>query len=130
MGDATVAWSSKKQSTVAISSTEAEYVAAAYASQELVWLRQLLSDMGLPMTSATTLFEDNQGCIGMIQSERSSSRTKHIDVKYHLLRDLREQGIINVKYCPTDKMTADMMTKPLPRDTLRTFAGVIQMQFQ
>lgn len=130
LGSGPVAWSSKKQSTVAISSSEAEYVAAAYACQELLWLRQLLSDMGLQSTTATTLYEDNQGCIGMIGSDKPSPRTKHIDIKYHMLRDLREQGIIDVKYCPTEAMWADMITKPLPKEKLRQLASAIQIQFQ
>jgi hypothetical protein len=70
------------------------------------------------------MFEDNQGCIRMTKSDKLSSRTKLIDIKDHMLHVLHEQGIIGVKYCPTDTMIADMMTKPLPKDRLRNLVDM------
>ena len=128
LGDSPISWSSRKQMSVALSSTEAEYVAAAYASQETVWLRQLLSDLGEPATGATRMYEDNQGCIKLATSERINARTKHIDIRHHHLRDLVENGIIELEYCETDKMIADAMTKPLPAPKfkeLRSKMGII-----
>jgi hypothetical protein len=128
IGDSSVSWSSRKQMSVALSSTEAEYVAAAYASQEAVWLRQLLNDLGEPAVEATRIYEDNQGCIKLATSERINARTKHIDIRHHHLRDLAENGIIELIYCETDKMIADAMTKPLPAPRfkeLRTKMGMI-----
>jgi hypothetical protein len=86
--------------------------------------------MGLQSDDATPVFKDNQGCIRMIKSDKSSARTKHIDIKYLMLRDLREQGIIDEKYCPIDAMVADIMTKPLPKDWLRHLASAMKMQFE
>lgn len=116
LGGSLVAWSSRKQATVALSSTEAEYVAASHASRDLLWLRQLLIDMGEFVGEPITIYEDNQGCIRLIESDRSGARTKHIDVCHHQLRDLREKKIIELEYCPSEEMLADMLTKPLPRE--------------
>lgn len=129
LGDTTVSWSSKKQTTVALSSTEAEYIAVSHACRELQWLRQLLADLQVPAKGATVLFEDNQGCIKMVNSDRCSARTKHIDVCHHYLRDLREEGIIRMEYCPTNEMTADILTKPLAREPfgrLRSTLGLVE----
>lgn len=115
IGCSTIAWSSRKQSTVALSSTEAEYVAASQASRELVWLRQLLHDLGEAVKGATMVHEDNQGCIKLVTSERCGQRTKHIDIYHHYLRDLRDQ-VIKMQYCPTGEMATDIFTKPLCRD--------------
>ncbi|KFD63722.1 hypothetical protein M514_24075 [Trichuris suis] len=124
-GESIISWSTKKQTTVALSSTEAEYIAMAEPCKELLWLRQLLEDFGIPQMNATTIFEDNQGCICLVESERFTDRTKHISVKYHLLKDLRERGIIDVKYCPSDQMMADALTKPVSKEQLNRFARQI-----
>ena len=83
VGDATVSWSSKKQRTVARSSTEAEYVSLSYASQEAIWLRFLLNDIGIKCTSPTTLYEDNNGAIELSRNAKYHNRTKHIDISFH-----------------------------------------------
>ena len=74
------------------------------------------------------MYEDNQGCIKLATSERINARTKHIDIRHHHLRDLVENGIIELEYCETDKMIADAMTKPLPAPKfkeLRSKMGII-----
>lgn len=108
-----ISWTSRKQLSVTLLSTEAEYVAAAQASQEVIWLRQLLTDLGQPQLGPTEIYEDNQGCLVLAHMEGVNSRTKHIDVKFHFLRDLQEQGLLELLYCPTEDMTADILTKPL-----------------
>lgn len=128
LGKGAVAWSSRKQTSVAMSSTEAEYVAASFASRELLWLRQLLMDMNVPVVGPTTVYEDNQGCIRLIESNRSGAQTKHIDVCHHQLRDLREKGIIDVLYCPSNKMLGDLFTKPLAREPFQNILE--QLGFQ
>jgi hypothetical protein len=128
LGGSTISWSSKKQGTVALSSTEAEYIAAALASQELIWLRQLLTDLDIPCTGATTIFEDNQGCIKLVCVGKMNARTKHIDIRHHHLRDLQTKGIMDLKYCQTNKMLADVMTKPLNRDKLKGINNQIGLE--
>lgn len=128
LGNSPVSWSSKKQSSVALSSTEAEYISAAYASQEAVWLRQLLADFGIPPTTATIMYEDNQGCIKLANNDKMNARTKHIDVRHHHLRDLINCDVINFVYCETNMMIADALTKPLPRpkfEELRFAIGLV-----
>uniref|UniRef100_A0A5S6QJM5 Reverse transcriptase Ty1/copia-type domain-containing protein n=1 Tax=Trichuris muris TaxID=70415 RepID=A0A5S6QJM5_TRIMR len=116
LGSSVVAWTSRKQSTVALSSTEAEYMAASCACRELLWLRVLLEDLGIPANGPTMIFKDNQACIKMADSNWSGARTKHIDVCYHHLRDLREQNVITLQYCPSNNMLADILTKPLCKE--------------
>ncbi len=110
----TVSWRSKRQEIVALSSTEAEYVALSFAAQELMWLRSFLNDLGY-YQQKNLLYEDNQGAIALSKNPDNHSRTKHIDVRYHYIRDLVEKKKIQVDYCPTTNMLADIMTKGLPR---------------
>ena len=78
-GQSTVSWCSRRQATVAKSSTEAEYVALSMAVQEVFWLRRLFSDFGITLNSATKLFEDNRGAIDLSRNPKHLNRTKHID---------------------------------------------------
>lgn len=108
-----ISWASKKQATVALSSTEAEYIALAAAVQDLIWLRLLLSELDCPQ-AATTIFEDNQGCIGLLKNPGSlHHRVKHIDIKHHFLREQAEAGNINLSYISTSDNIADCLTKAL-----------------
>lgn len=128
LGNNPILWASKNQSSVALSSTEAEYISAALASQEIVWSRRLLEDFGIPCENATVLYEDNQGCIKLAINEKSSCRTKHIDVRFHHLRDLVDSDIIQFMYCETSNMIADAFTKPLSKEKfqcLKTSMGLI-----
>jgi len=116
LGRGTVAWASRKQTSVAMSSTEAEYVAASIASKEVLWFGQLLEDMNIQVRSPIPINEDNQGCIRLIETDRCRARTKHIDVCHHQIKDLQEKKIIKLRYCPTESMLADLLTKPLAKE--------------
>ncbi|XP_041446831.1 secreted RxLR effector protein 161-like [Xenopus laevis] len=116
LGNSPISWSSKRQMSVALSSTEAEYISAAFACQEVVWLQQLIKDLGKPTSEPTVLFEDNQACIKLATSEKMNARTKHIDVRHHYIHDLVDQKVIVLIYCESEKMIADAMTKPLARN--------------
>ncbi len=115
MGNGTISWSCKLQPTVALSTVEAEYMALGHAIQELLWLRKLLSGISPASTSRpTSILEDNQGAIELVKSTKHHSRTKHIDVKHHFIKEKVVSGEAVIQYCPTEDMTADIMTKALP----------------
>ncbi len=108
-----VSWKSKKQSSVALSTAEAEYMALASSAQEAVWMRQLSSEMGIEYTKPVIIYEDNQSAIAMTKNPQFHGRTKHIAIKYHYIREQVNDGSITVQYCSTENMLADMLTKPL-----------------
>lgn len=121
-----ISWRSRLQRLVTGSTAEAEYVAASEAVKDSIWLRRLAGDLGED-ASAVTLGEDNQACIAMASNPASSTRTKHVDVCYHLVRDYVERGEVKLRYVPTGDMPADGLTKPLPASTFiifRTGLGV------
>jgi transposase InsO family protein len=115
LNGAAISWNSKLQPTVALSTAEAEYMAMCAAIQEGVFLRKLLHEVGFPQSS-TPMLEDNQGCIALGNNPITSSRSKHIDIKYHFVREMVNLKEFVLKYCPTDKMLADPLTKPLPEE--------------
>jgi hypothetical protein len=125
-----VTWRSKKQSCVALSTAEAEYMALSSAAQEAVWLRQLTAELGSSPETATTIFEDNQSAIAMTKNPQFHGRAKHISIKYHFIREQVSNGAINLEYCPTNQMLVDMFTKGLSRDQfckLRSQAGIMEL---
>ena len=127
IGSSTVSWSRKKQATVAKSSTEAEYVALSSATQEAVWLRGLMGDLGRQMDGPTTIYEDNQGAIELAKNAKYHNRTKHIDICHQFVRERVVSNEIQVIYCPTGDMIADIMTKGLVKlafEKLRDLLGV------
>ena len=129
IGNSSVSWSSKKQKTVARSSTEAEYVALSYAAQEGIWLRRLLDSLGVGslQTEPTTIYEDNNGAIDLTKNAKHHNRTKHIDISHHFVREQVELKNISVTHCPSKYMIADIMTKGLARvqfEKLREAMGV------
>ena len=95
----TVSWSSKRQSSVSRSTTEAEYIALSNACQEGVWLRRLLSDIKLKQVDPTTMYEDNQGAIQLSRNPKFHNRTKHIDISFHFIREQVSRNVVSVKYC-------------------------------
>lgn len=111
-GAGPIAWVSHKQSCVSLSSMEAEYVALSEACQQLIWLRRLMEDFGQSQ-QCTTVYEDNQSCLSFVKAERTSKRSKHIDTKQHFIKDLVDQGVLKLEFCPSENMIADALTKPL-----------------
>ncbi|GBN11147.1 Retrovirus-related Pol polyprotein from transposon TNT 1-94 [Araneus ventricosus] len=128
LGNCTIQWMSKRQNCVALSSTEAEYVSAANTAQVVIWLINLTKDLDLPQSLPVTIYEDNQSCIKLSQSDKYHSRTKHIDVKFHHIRHLRETGIIELEYCQSKEMTADILKKPLPRPAFEHHRTNLQLK--
>ena len=108
-----IVWSSRRQATVASSTVEAEYIAVAEAAREAVWLRGLLEEIDCKITSATVLHCDNQGSIRLAFNPATHQRTKHIDIKHHMIRELIEKSVVSLVYIPTASQQADILTKGL-----------------
>ena len=112
-----VTWSSKKQSIVAQSTVEAEYIALAECTKQVLWIRQMIIELNdMDPTDTTTIHQDNQGTIQLASNAVVSSRSKHIDIRYHMIRDEIKKGTIQLSYLQTDEMIADVMTKSLPKE--------------
>ncbi len=120
-----VSWSAKRQEIVSLSTTESEYIAATYAAKEALWLRTLISQIFGSTLPATTLYSDNQSAIALSKEHQYHARTKHIDVRYHFIRWIIEEGKIRLIYCPTDDMVADCLTKALPSAKVKHFANAL-----
>jgi len=116
-----VAWKSQLQVTVALSTMEAEYMALTEATKELIWIRNLLAELGYTndkadANSPTELYSDNQSAIALAKNPVSHARAKHIDIRHHFIRDAVQDEIIWLQYIPTAEMTADSLTKALGRE--------------
>ena len=122
LNGAAISWSSKRQPTVAASTTEAEYMAAAAAVKEALWLRTLLTELDFKI-DCVNINADNQGAIKLLKNPVSSIRSKHIDVVHHFARERVLRGEVAFHYIATDKMIADALTKALP-ETKHTFCKV------
>jgi hypothetical protein len=106
-----VAVRSMRQRIVTLSSMESEYVAAVEAAKEIVWLRQLLTDLGYSQSSPTYLWEDNRSAIFFSEAPTNHHRTKHIDVRHHFLREMVNKGILKLQHIRTHDQVADILTK-------------------
>lgn len=121
-------WSSKKQSTVATSTMEAEYIALFHASQQAAWIWQFYKQIGLPLTSPIEIRCDSEAAINVAKAEESHKASKHLDVKLHSIRERIEHGIISVLRVPTKENVADMFTKSLPPDTFRRHSSALGLE--
>ena len=110
LGGSLISWNSQKQSVVAQSAAESEYYAAVSAANEALWIKQLLEDLGIKQESII-LYEDNEACIALTKNPQDHKRTKHIQVKYHVIRQYVQEGLIKLVYCPTKNQLADIFTK-------------------
>jgi hypothetical protein len=128
LGDSAIVWTSRRQATVASSTVEAEYVAVSEAARETVWLRGLLGELGISLKDATPLWCDNQGAIRLARNPGTHRRTKHIDIRWHLIRELVADGVVRLGYVPTASQVADILTKALmraPHQSLRASLGLV-----
>ena len=128
LAEAPISWRSKKQSCVALSTAEAEYVALASAAQEAVWLRELLRQLDGPVEEATTIFDDSQSAIAMAKNPQFHGRAKHIGIKYHYIRGEINNGTVKLQYLPTAEMPADILTKGLAKDRHEKLARMFRIE--
>ena len=111
---AVVSYGSKRQNCIALSSTEAEIMAASQAAAEVLYIRGLLREMGVKLDKPTVLYVDNSGAVELSKDLKSCQRSRHIERRYLKVRELVAQGDIEVRYCPTKENVADALTKSLP----------------
>lgn len=107
----TVVWKSKKQATVALSTTEAEFVSLCEAAIEACWIRKIMLDLDISVNSIT-IFEDNQSTIKAVKNP-DQKRLKHMDIKFNFVKQKVEEGVININYVSSKEQLADVLTKPL-----------------
>jgi len=129
-----ISWSSKKQRSVSTSSCESEYIALTTCCKQGQWIAQVFRDLGFPKyigkdTNKVQMLGDNQGAIALTKNPHLHERSKHIDVCYHFVRDMAEQGKLEVAYVPTADMVADGMTKPLQRVAFERFKNQLGVAY-
>ena len=118
-----VSWSSKKQGIITLSSTEAEYVAETHASKEAVWLKRFVKEITGQKAEPLTIKADNQGAIALAKDNKFHARTKHIDLRYHFIREAVEQGKVKMEYIPMSENVANIFTKALAKPKFLEFIG-------
>jgi hypothetical protein len=114
-----VAWSARKQSLIALSTAEAEYIALTTVTREILYLQLLLDELYDIPSVPTPVHCDNQAAISLASNNKFHSRTKHIDLRFHFVRSHIKNGTFDLKYCPTDDNLADAFTKALARPRLQ-----------
>ncbi|CAJ2646460.1 unnamed protein product [Trifolium pratense] len=129
--NASVAWCSRKQPVVALSSCEAEYIAGSYAACQALWINSVLKELKIDVKKPITLQIDNQSAINLAKNPVLHGRSKHIEAIFHFLREQVNQGSLEVIHCATGSQVADIMTKSLKVDrflNLRNSLGVFQLR--
>ena len=127
MGSTLISWSSRKQGSIAQTIAEADYIAASDAYKEAVWLRKLLSDLFEGKLNSTIIHCDNQSCIKLSENPVFHDRSKHIEMRYHFIRDLVQRGALKLQYIRTDEQIADIPTKPLTTTKFIYFCDKLDM---
>lgn len=115
IGSGAVSWSSKKQSTVALSSMEAEYIASVASGKEILWMRTLLKELHFQIKGASPVFVDNQSALATIRNPEHHGRMKHLDINIHWIREVVRKKQIEPSFLPSEENTVDVLTKALPR---------------
>ena len=127
-GCGAISWSSKKQYIIALSSTEAEYIAQTHAAKEALWLRSFIDEVRGTGGGPITINCDNQGAIALAKDNKFHSRTKHIDLRYHFIREAVQDKKISVSYVPTDENVSDVLTKALARPKFQRFVKMLGLK--
>ena len=122
LGGGPISWKTRKQTTVALSTVEAEYLSATEATKQAVHHRFLLNELGLlDLASATRVYSDNKGCIALTENPVHHDRTKHFDIRHHFVRERVLRGEVNLIHKTSSEMIADILTKALPRVSFEKF---------
>jgi hypothetical protein len=121
LGSAMVSWCSRKQTSVALSTTEAEYIALCVAVREAVWLHKLLANLFGHEMDSTVIHCDNQSCVKLSKNHVFHDNSKHIEIKHHYIRDMVQRKEVHVQYLSTHKQVTNVFTKPLARTKFKYF---------
>lgn len=124
----TVIWKSKKQTTIALSTTEAEFISLCEASMEICWIVKLLKDLGISI-EAVKIYEDNLSTIKAIKNP-DQKRLKHMDIKFNFIKQKVEEGLINLEYINTQNQVADIFTKPVKKSIFKFLVNKLDLVFQ
>ena len=126
LGESLVSWACKKQNTIALSTTEAEYIAAASCCSQVLWIKQQLVDYSVSC-SEIVIHCDNTSAINLSKNPIQHSKSKHIDIKHHFLRDHVQKGDIQLIYLDTKYQIADIFTKPLLDERFKDLIKTLNM---
>ncbi|KAM0971828.1 hypothetical protein EV1_019416 [Malus domestica] len=130
MSSGAVSWSSKKQPVVTLSTTEAEFIDVASSACQVVWLRRIMESLNQEQYGPTLVYCDNVSAIKLLKNPVLHGRSKHIDIRFHFLRDLVKDGVLELAQCSSQEQVADVLTKPLKVDTflkMRELMGVCKI---
>ncbi|XP_056173168.1 secreted RxLR effector protein 161-like [Syzygium oleosum] len=128
MGSGAISWSSKKQLIVTLSTTEAEFVAATSCACQAIWLKKILEELHVESQGPTVIYCDNSSAIKLSKNPVLHGRSKHIDVKFHFLRDLTKEGVIDLIYCRSEDQVADIFTKSLKLAAFQKLRNLLGVQ--
>ncbi|CAI7866855.1 unnamed protein product [Closterium sp. NIES-53] len=123
-----ISWQSKRQPVVALSTTESEYISTCQCIQEGVWLKRLFGEFGHEFASGVPVFVDNQSAIALAHNACLHGRTKHMQVRWHFIREMVASGEVILRWCPTNRQAADILTKPLPFERHSVCMSLMGMQ--
>lgn len=128
-GSGIISWSSKLQSIVTLSTTEAEYVAATASGKEIYWVQNLLKEISYMPPVPTKLFIDNQFAISVAKNPKHHGRKKHLDLCYYWLREKVAHNVMTPIHLPADEMPADLVTKPLAKPKVELFRSIMGLGY-
>jgi hypothetical protein len=123
MGSTMISWFNRKHTSVAFSMAEAEYITACLASSEALWLWKLLVGLFDLELEATCIWCDNQSCVKLTENQVFHDKSKHIEIRYHYIRDMVQRGVVKLQYVATNEKITDVLTKPLSRVKFVYFTG-------
>jgi hypothetical protein len=130
INNAPVSWCSKKEQVVALSSCEAEYIAASMCGTQAIWLKTLIEEVTGESSEVVTIKVDNISAISLAKNPISHGRSKHIELRYHYLRDQVSKGLLKLEHCRSELQVADILTKSVQSDVfrrLRDMMGVVAL---
>ena len=119
LGIWTFSWSLKKQQVVALSTIEAEYITIIFATCQAIWLRKMLSELKYEQKGPTKIFCDNKSAIALTKNPMFHSRSKHISIEFHYIKEFVKNQEIKLEFCRSEDQVADIFTKPLKTDVFK-----------